>query len=227
MLASAIIPSAGSGTRFGEKKQFKKLNGKPLILHTLAPFFESVFINDIIIATQINDIDTLSGIVGSIQTDKKVSIVQGGRTRQSSIQKALNHTCNKTKYVCVHDAARPFVSTFTIDKLIDALKNCDAIILGRQSIDTLKEVENGLIKSTINREKIWNVQTPQAFSKEAIINAYELAEKEGFVGTDDASLVERAGYEVKIIKGTTENFKITTKEDWKMAEALLGFNKNV
>ena len=227
MLASAIIPAAGSGKRFGEKKQFKELNGRPLILHTLAPFIESVVINDIVIATQIKDVEDVSIIVESIETDKKISVVEGGSTRQRSIQHALNYINANTKYVCVHDAARPFVSINLIEKLIDALKNYDAVTVGHQSTDTLKLVNGELIQSTIDREKIWHVQTPQAFSKEAIMNAYELAEKEGFVGTDDASLVERAGYEVKIIKGTTENFKITTKEDWKMAEALLGFKKNV
>lgn len=227
MLASAIIPAAGSGKRFGEKKQFKELNGRPLILHTLVPFIESVAIKDIVIATQIKDVEDLSIIVGSIETDKKISVVEGGSTRQRSIQQALNYINANTKYVCVHDAARPFVSINLIDKLIDALKNYDAVIVGHQSTDTLKLVTDEIIQSTIDREKLWHVQTPQAFLREVIINAYELGEKEGLIATDDSSLVERAGYHVKIIKGSSSNFKITTKEDWIMAEALLSFEKNV
>tara|TARA_B100000575_G_C22926791_1_gene537314 strand:- start:36 stop:719 length:684 start_codon:yes stop_codon:yes gene_type:complete len=227
MFASAIIPAAGYGIRFGEKKQFKELNGKPLILHTLSPFFKSTTISDIVIATQTKDIDTISDIVKLIKTEKRVRIVEGGNNRQSSIQQALNYISPNTKYVCVHDAVRPFVSIHLIDKMIDALKSCDAIIVGHQSTDTLKEVREGIIQSTINREKIWNVQTPQAFSREVIMKAYELAEKENLLATDDASLVERAGYQVKIIRGSSNNFKITTMEDWIMAEALLSFNKNV
>jgi len=226
MLASAIIPAAGSGKRFGEKKQFKELYGKPLIHHTLVPFFESTVIKDIIIAAQKKDIDKITKIIDLIEPEKNVSIVEGGKTRQSSIYNALVQINNNTKYVCVHDAARPFVTKHIIEKLINALKSCDAVIVGYKSTDTLKEVSGGIIHSTMDREKIWHAQTPQAFLKDAIINAYELAEKEGIMATDDSLLLEKAGYKVKIINDSSINFKITTKQDWVMAEALLNFKKN-
>ena len=227
MLASAIIPAAGSGRRFGEKKQLKELNGKPLIYYSLAPFFESNAIDDIIIAVQKYDIDKVASIVESIKIKKKFRIIEGGETRQDSIRNALIQINNRTQFVCVHDAARPFVTKSLIEKIVNALKYCDAAIVGHKSTDTLKEISDGIIKGTVDREKIWCVQTPQAFIKEAIIKAYELAEKQSYRSTDDSSLLENAGYQVKIINDSSINFKITTKEDWMIAESLLNFKKNV
>ena len=227
MLASAIIPAAGSGRRFGEKKQFKELNGKPLIYYSLAPFFESNSIDDIIIVVQKYDIDEVASIVESIKIKKKFRIIEGGETRQDSIRNALNQINNRTQFVCVHDAARPFVTKSLIEKTVNALKYCDAAIVGHKSTDTLKEISDGIIKGTVDREKIWCVQTPQAFIKKAIIKAYELAEKQSYRSTDDSSLLENAGYQVKIINDSSINFKITTKEDWMIAESLLNFKKNV
>ena len=227
MLASAIIPAAGSGKRFGEKKQLKELMGRPLIRYTLTPFLESSAIADIIIAAQKKDFDKLAYVVDSIATEKKISIIEGGDTRQGSISNALAQINSNTEYVCVHDAARPFVSRELIEKLINALKTCDAVTVGRESTDTLKECNDGIVSRTIDRKKIWQVQTPQAFTKEVIMNAYELAEKQNILATDDSSLVEEAGYQVNIINDSSINFKITTKEDWIMAEAILRFKKNV
>ena len=107
------------------------------------------------------------------------------------------------------------------------MKTCDAVTVGRKSTDTLKECTNGIVSRTIDRKKIWQVQTPQAFTKEVIMNAYELAEKQNIFATDDSSLVEEAGYQVNIINDSSINFKITTKEDWIMAEAILRLKKNV
>ena len=227
MLVSAIIPAAGSGKRFGEKKQFKEINGKPLIYYTLAPFFESTVIDDIVVPVQKNDIDEVASIIDSITMKKKVKVIEGGKTRQDSIHNALGKINNRTRFVCVHDAARPFITKDLIEKVIRSLKDCDAAIVGSQSTDTLKKVSNGEISSTIDRDKIWCVQTPQVFLKEAIINAYDLAKKQSFQGTDDSSLLERAGYRVKIINDSSTNFKITTNEDWMIAESLLSANSNV
>ena len=227
MLASAIIPAAGSGKRFGEKKQFKEINGKPLIYYTLAPFFESTVIDDIVVPVQKNDMDEVASIIDSITMKKKVNIIEGGNTRQDSIHNALSQINNRTHFVCVHDAARPFITKGLIEKVIRSLKDYDAAIVGYKSTDTLKKVSNGEISSTIDRDKIWCVQTPQAFLKEAIINAYDLAKKQSFQGTDDSSLLERAGYRVKIINDSSTNFKITTNEDWIIAESLLSANSNV
>ena len=227
MLASAIIPAAGSGKRFGEKKQFKEINGKPLIYYTLAPFFESTVIDDIVVPVQKNDIDEVASIIDSITMKKKVKVIEGGKTRQDSIHNALGQINNRTRFVCVHDAARPFITKDLVEKVIRSLKDCDAAIVGSQSTDTLKKVSNGEISGTIDRDKIWCVQTPQVFLKEAIINAYDLAKKQSFQGTDDSSLLERAGYRVKIINDSSTNFKITTNEDWIIAESLLSANSNV
>ena len=155
MLASAIIPAAGSGKRFGEKKQFKEINGKPLIYYTLAPFFESTVIDDIVVPVQKNDIDEVASIIDSISMKKKVKVIEGGKTRQDSIHNALGQINNRTRFVCVHDAARPFITKDLVEKVIRSLKDCDAAIVGSQSTDTLKKVSNGEISSTIDRDKIW------------------------------------------------------------------------
>ena len=110
---------------------------------------------------------------------------------------------------------------------INALKTCDAVTVGRESTDTLKEFSDGVVSRTIDRKKIWQVQTPQAFAKEVIVNAYKLAKKQNILATDDSSLAEKAGYQVKKINDSSINFKITTQEDWIMAEAILRFKKNV
>ena len=107
------------------------------------------------------------------------------------------------------------------------MKSCKAVTVGHKSTDTLKEYSDGVVTRTLDRKKIWQVQTPQAFTKEVIMNAYELAEKQNILATDDSSLVEEAGYQVNIINDSSINFKITTKEDWIMAEAILRFKKNV
>ena len=152
MLASAIIPAAGSGKRFGEKKQLKELSGRPLIHYTLTPFLESSSIDDIVIAAQKKDFDKLAYVVDSIATEKKISIIEGGDTRQGSISNALAQINSNTEYVCVHDAARPFVSRELIEKLINALKTCDAVTVGRKSTDTLKAVSYTHLTLPTNRE---------------------------------------------------------------------------
>ena len=220
MITSAIIPAAGSGLRFGEKKQFKNINGNPLICHTLVPFISSRMIDEVIVAAPNDDINEINSAIKTIQTSKPLLVVEGSLTRQASIRNALNAINKKSQRVCIHDAARPFIKKELIEKTISSLNDYDAVIVGSKATDTLKEVSNNKISNTLNREKIWCVQTPQAFSKDALLHAYSKAEKENLFATDDSALLEKAGYEVKIINDTSINFKITTREDWIVAEAL-------
>jgi len=225
MITSAIIPAAGSGLRFGEKKQLKEINGMPLIHYTLLPFISSTMIDEIIIAVSKDDINIINSVVKTINSTKPMIIVEGSSTRQGSIKNALKEINDQSKCICIHDAVRPFIQKELIEKTISSLKDCDAVIVGNKSTDTLKEVSNNVITNTIDREKIWQVQTPQVFLKNALLSAYSYADKENIIGTDDAILLEKAGYEVKIINDRSINFKITTKEDWIVAEALFNHMK--
>lgn len=220
MITSAIIPAAGSGLRFGEKKQLKEINGMPLIHYTLLPFISSKMIDEIIIAVSKDDINIINSVVKTINSTKPMIIVEGSSTRQGSIKNALKEINDQSKCICIHDAVRPFIQKELIEKTISSLRDCDAVIVGNKSTDTLKEVSNNVITNTIDREKIWQVQTPQVFLKNALLSAYSYADKENIIGTDDAILLEKAGFEVKIINDRSINFKITTKEDWIVAEAL-------
>jgi len=225
MITSAIIPAAGSGLRFGEKKQLKEINGIPLIHYTLLPFISSIMIDEIIIAVSKDDINIINSVVKTINSTKPMTIVEGSSTRQGSIKNALKAINDQSKCICIHDAVRPFIQKELIEKTISSLKDCDAVIVGNKSTDTLKEVSNNVITNTIDREKIWQVQTPQVFLKNALLSAYSYADKENIIGTDDSILLEKAGYEVKIINDRSINFKITTKEDWIVAEALFNHMK--
>ena len=225
MITSAIIPAAGSGLRFGEKKQLKEINGMPLIHYTLLPFISSKMIDEIIIAVSKDDINIINSVVKTINSTKPITIVEGSSTRQGSIKNALKAINDQSKCICIHDAVRPFIQKELIEKTISSLKDCDAVIVGNKSTDTLKEVSNNVITNTIDREKIWQVQTPQVFLKNALLSAYSYADKENIIGTDDAILLEKAGHEVIIINDRSINFKITTKEDWIVAEALFNHMK--
>ena len=220
MCISAIIPAAGSGVRFGDKKQFKVINGQPLIYHTLKPFLESSIINEVIVVASEQDMGLVKKIILSLKPSKNILVVTGSSTRQGSIKNALKSINKKTNVICIHDAVRPFITKKLISRLIKSLQGNDSIIVGKKSTDTLKHVVNSLVEKTLNREEVWSVQTPQVFHKEVLLDAYEKASNENLIGTDDAALLEKAGYKVKIIEDNSINFKITTKEDWTIAQAL-------
>lgn len=227
MFTTAIIPAAGSGRRFGEKKQFKVINGEPLIFHTLKPFVESKVIDEIIIASSDESIDQVNKILISLNSQKNIKVVTGSSSRQSSVKNAIDSMSEKTELICIHDAVRPFVTKKLIKKIITNLNDNDALVVAKRSTDTLKIIADSVIKKTINREEVWSVQTPQVFKRKALINAYSKALKENFTGTDDATLVEKAGYKVKILEDISINIKITNKEDWTIAEALFSLKNNV
>ena len=220
MFISAIIPAAGSGVRFGDKKQFKVINGQPLIYHTLKPFLESNMINEVVVVASEQDMGLVKKIILSLKPSKNILVVTGSSTRQGSIKNALKSINKKTNVICIHDAVRPFITKKLISRLIKSLQGNDSIIVGKKSTDTLKHVVNGLVEKTLNREEVWSVQTPQVFHKEVLLDAYEKASNENLIGTDDAVLLEKAGYKVKIIEDNSINFKITAKEDWTIAQAL-------
>ncbi len=218
MKVSAIIPAAGSGERFGEVKQFKLFSGRPLIFHTLKLFLQSDYIDEIIVAVPSANVDSTHRDVLSMSAGKPVKVVAGGTRRQDSVKNGIDVSDSHSTLVCIHDAARPFVTEDLIQRSISACEFADGAVVGIPSKDTVKFSENGLIKETLDREKIWLAQTPQCFHKNKLLQALYNAEKENLIGTDESELMEAMGFSIKLVDGESNNFKITTKDDWIRAE---------
>ena len=218
MKVSAIIPAAGSGERFGEEKQFKLLSGRPLFFHTLKLFLQSDYIDEIIVAVPSANVDSTHRDVLSMSAGKPVKVVAGGTRRQDSVKNGIDVSDSHSTLVCIHDAARPFVTEDLIQRSISACEFADGAVVGIPSKDTVKFSENGLVKETLDREKIWLAQTPQCFHKNKLLQALYYAETENLTGTDESALMEAMGFSIKLVEGNSNNFKITTKDDWIRAE---------
>tara|TARA_Y100001970_G_scaffold157843_1_gene193053 strand:+ start:77 stop:760 length:684 start_codon:yes stop_codon:yes gene_type:complete len=217
---SAIIPAAGAGSRFGGKKQFKNLNGKPLWAHTLKPFIESSLIDEIIFIVEEGSIDIVkeTKYYKLFLKKKEITITKGGPNRMDSVLNGIQESKKINDIVCIHDVARPFIKKSLINKTIEACKNFDGAILAIPTVDTVKNVENEIIKQTLDRSQIWMAQTPQTFHKECLLKAY--SENLNVDVTDESTLMELSGFSIKIIYGDDNNFKITNKIDWKLAEIM-------
>ena len=220
MKTTAIIPAAGDGERFGQKKQLKLFNGRPLILYTIQPFVKSELINEIIVVVPKDDVNQLSREFKSTITSKKIKVVKGGETRQQSVYNGLRISDEESELICVHDGVRPFVTLTLLEKVIRASRGHDGAILAAPSTDTIKKVMGDQILETLPRETIWRAQTPQVFSKIALKEAIQIAIDEKLEGTDEASILENIGYQIGFVESSSLNIKITTKEDWIFAKAI-------
>ena len=214
---AVIIAAAGKGTRVGAPipKQYLEINGEPVILKTLKIFSAIDEIDHIFIVTNEEYIEKCSEIVKDNGINKTETIIKGGKTRQESVYNALqevNRRCPGTEYVLVHDAARPYVNEEIILNVIRTADRYGAAVACVAMKDSIRKKEDIGTKG-LERENYFSVQTPQGFKKANLIDAYDKAFREGFQGTDDASLVENAGYKVEAVNGDYQNIKITTKED--------------
>jgi len=243
MKVVVIIPAAGLGTRMapmpvGNKgkpkntlpsKQFTELGGTPVLIRTLRKFASVDAVSEIWIALRENEIEGFRARLGSEAKDvlkKKVELVAGGEHRQQSVENALNAVAAAADdIVLVHDAVRPFVTREIIQEVIEAALKYGAAIAGLPAVDTVKQVERtaegALIKATIPRAGIVMAQTPQGFQYGVIKKAFDEASADGFLGTDEASLVERSGHDVAVVMGSPRNIKITTPADMELAEFYL------
>ena len=221
MNIQVIIPAAGSGKRFGGKKQFLKLWDKPVLLHSLEVFEKSSHVKGVVVVTSEDEINLVHQLVADACLKKVHTVIPGGKERQDSVRLGFLKApvCD---VVMVHDAARPFVNLEMIERLIDAVNDVGAAVVGVPVKDTLKRVDQGHVTQTLDRSTLWSIQTPQAVRYDTFKKAVECAQKENFLGTDEAMLVEKAGFKVKVVLGSPYNFKITTPEDLTMAEALKG-----
>lgn len=225
MKTVAIIPAGGMGKRFQSHvaKQFLLLNGMPILVHTLKTFQASNLIHEIILALPSEDIVPVrSELIEKYGISKITSVVAGGQERQDSVKHCLDSLTKPCDWVIVHDAVRPFVTGELIQKVLEGAQETGAVTCGVPVKDTLKETHHAdVVLKTVSRNNLWLTQTPQAFRWEILKSAYQKAYAEKFYGTDDASLVERLGKKVKMVPGLYENIKITTKEDMRIAEALM------
>ncbi len=212
------------GKRFNHKmpKQFVRLGKKPIIVYSLEKFQKSRKINEIVTVVPRGFVQYVQKeILRRFKLTKVSKIVVGGKTRQESVRFALAAIDSNSDYVLVHDAVRPLVRQEDIERLIAEVQKKKAAILAVPIKETVKKVHQQKILTTLERENLWLAQTPQAFESSLLKKTYLKAEKDGFEGTDCASLVERLGVKISIISGSYQNIKITDREDLKLAEKIL------
>lgn len=226
---SVVIVAAGKSKRMENKnKQFILLEDKPVLAHTLYNFENNKFIDSIVLVTQEEQKDyCMQNIINRYKIEKLFSIVSGGNERQESVKNGLKALYGNCDIVLIHDGARPFITDDIINKSIENAINFSAATCAVPVKDTIKTIdENFFIEQTLERNKLFSIQTPQSFKFDTIYSAHLNAEKQNYIGTDDAVLVERIGVSVKIFEGSYQNIKITTPEDLYIAKAILQSRKS-
>jgi 2-C-methyl-D-erythritol 4-phosphate cytidylyltransferase len=216
----------GSAEKAGtSRKQFMLLDGSPILIHTVRKFAASGRVTEIVVAVRQEDRDWVQAILASEFASGKVRVVEGGDSRQASVENALASLRPDTDLVAVHDAVRPFIDLETIHKVFDEAAQYGAAIVGVPAIDTVKQVSRGTehvkIRATLPREKLVMAQTPQVFRYELLVRAFQQARADAFTGTDESSLVERMDVEVSVVPGSDRNIKITKPGDMELAHLFL------
>ena len=189
----------------------------------MQPFINSELINEIILVISDEDSAQFHKHIKLLELSKPIKVVTGGNTRQQSVYNGLLEADKSSDLICIHDAVRPFVNESLIKKSLDSINNHDGVIVALPSTDTVKRVVGDQILETIPRETIWRAQTPQIFFKGPLLEALKLAQFEKINGTDEASLLERIGYQIGFVEGSPFNIKITTSQDWIFAEAIYNY----
>ena len=234
MKIAVIVPAAGLGTRMGKataektgtsRKQFMLLEGSPILLHTVRKFAASPRVTEIVVAVRSEDLDWVRDLMKREFPGRRVRVVEGGNSRQESVQNALATLDRDTDLVAVHDAVRPFIDLEIIEKVLDAAAETGAAIVGVPPVDTVKQVNRGTgqvrVRSTLARDRLVLAQTPQVFRYEILTRAFQSARDDGFIGTDEASLVERLDVDVTVVLGSDRNIKITKPADMDLARLFL------
>lgn len=228
MQVFAILPAAGLGTRMAgpQPKQFLALGGVPILIHSLRAFASVPRVTAICVAVRKTEMERVQAQVAEFGFAGRVQVVEGGDNRQESVAHALAAVpAGPEDVVLVHDAVRPLIDAATIERTIDAVIEQGAAIVGLPAVDTIKQVERtahgALITATIPREFVVLAQTPQGFRYGLLQSAFAEATADGFVGTDEASVVERAGHPVAVVPGSHANLKITQPGDLELAEFYL------
>ncbi len=231
MKVSVILPAAGLGTRMGRpapekagtsRKQFMLLEGSPILIHTIRKFAAFPAVTEIVVALRPEDLDWVREMLQHERFEKPVRLVEGGDSRQNSVSNALASLPPDTDLVAVHDAVRPFIEPHILELVFTEAAASGAAIVGIVPVDTVKQVHRNKIRATIPRERLILAQTPQVFRFDLLQRAFEKAREDGFLGTDESSLVERLEQvEVSVIAGSDRNIKITKPSDMDLARLFL------
>lgn len=232
MKVTVILPAAGLGTRMGRavpekagtsRKQFMLLEGSPILLHTIRKFAATPAVSEIVVALRPEDIGWFGDLLRAEKLDKPVRLVEGGDSRQESVEHALaTLDATTTELVAVHDAVRPFIEQSILDAVFAEAEETGAAIVGIVPVDTVKQVHRNKIRQTIPRERLILAQTPQVFRFDLLKSAFAKAREDGFTGTDESSLVERLDQvEVSVVPGSDRNLKITKPSDMDLARLFL------
>ncbi len=223
----ALIPAAGMGKRMGASinKQYLQLEGLPIVARTISVFEASPDIDAIYLVIPEAEIPYCrEHVVEACGFRKVVRIVPGGKERQNSVMnglRAMQPHLSDNDVVVIHDGVRPLITPELLQKSIEVARTCDGALVAVPAKDTIKTVRDGIVVNTPDRETLWQAQTPQSFRFGVIFKAHLAADDEKFIGTDDASLVERCGGAVRIVPGDYRNIKITTPEDLVLAGSFL------
>jgi 2-C-methyl-D-erythritol 4-phosphate cytidylyltransferase len=231
MKVTVILPAAGLGTRMGRsvpekagtsRKQFMLLDGSPILLHTIRKFAATPAVSEIVVALRGDDIEWVRELLSVEKFDKTVRLVEGGDSRQESVEHALATLDPATELVAVHDAVRPFIEPSVLEKVFAEAEESGAAIVGIVPVDTVKQVHRNKIRQTIPRDRLILAQTPQVFRFDLLKSAFAKAREDGFAGTDESSLVERLDQvEVSVVPGSDRNLKITKPSDMDLARLFL------
>ena len=219
----ALIPAAGAGKRMGgdRNKQYLEVGGKPILAHTLDIFDRCDAVSEVCLIVPEDDCAYACEMLDNMRFTKPVKVIPGGKERQDSVRNGLNsiYHCD---IVMVHDGVRPFVTVDILNRCVEETILCGATVVAVPAKDTIKSVdEDRNVIETLERKKLWQIQTPQTFRYEILKEAFKKAYEDGFYGTDEAMLVERLGHKVKVVDGDYRNIKITTPDDLIIAEAIL------
>ena len=209
-------------------KQFRLLDGMPVVIFTLRRLAACPMVGEFLIATRGDEVEALKTRIAAERLPRPVRVLEGGDTRQESVEKALAEVPKKTELILVHDAVRPLVTQDQVERVIAEAERCGAAILGIPAMDTVKEVKRAslpedvaLITATIPRERVVLAQTPQVFRSALLREAFARAAADGFTASDEAALVERLGHNVHVVLGSERNLKITRPGDLEIAEFYL------
>jgi 2-C-methyl-D-erythritol 4-phosphate cytidylyltransferase len=225
-----VIPAAGAGARFGGRKAFVELDGRPLLLHSLLAFSRVAEVREIVIAVNPEDGESAAGWIEKWSGDlaaagggspPRLAAVRGGARRQDSVAAALAALAPESRVVLVHDAARPLIEPSDIRKVIAAIRETGAAVIGHPATDSVKAEKGGLVARSLERSEVWLVQTPQGATAEVLRRAFAEGQRQGLDVTDEAGLLHAAGFPVKLVEGLRTNIKVTFPEDLALAEFFL------
>jgi 2-C-methyl-D-erythritol 4-phosphate cytidylyltransferase len=218
---AVLVPAAGQGTRLGgRRKQFRMLGGQPLLIQTLRAFERHGAVDHLVVAAPPDHVRATSDALQAAGLTKLTAVVSGGASRQHSVRLALRAVPAPVSVVLVHDAVRPFIAAEAIDAVIDAVQTHGAAAVAIPVADTLRKATDDVFEETVSRRGLYRMQTPQGCRRVLFEAAHRQAARDDFVATDDVELVQHLGHDVHIVPGSARNIKITTPEDWTLAQQL-------